>query len=151
MAMGLRATTWVCVVRTMVDAMLGQRVGRIQVSIRIFFTYKLESWFTFCGVHVGFVSSQFNSQCVCVVGITGVTCTCPDGYDGDGVGPTGCRAISGGSGSCASSPCVYGACRVSHEAFVFSPVFLTSLTENSGFERSNKGQVITVRNVVAAR
>ena len=47
-----------------------------------------------------------------------MTCTCPDGYDGDGVGQTGCRAISGGSGSCASSPCVYGACRVSHQVFI---------------------------------
>jgi len=53
-------------------------------------------------------------------GIVGRSCTCSQGYVGNGVGVTGCVAASGGGGGggggvgpCAGNPCApYGICQV---------------------------------------
>ncbi|XP_076437271.1 cubilin-like isoform X2 [Babylonia areolata] len=52
------------------------------------------------------------ASCSQLSGVPGVTCTCPAGYVGSGVGPNGCATGGSGTGTgaCASNPCRNGAC-----------------------------------------
>lgn len=38
------------------------------------------------------------------------TCTCPYGYQGNGIGPSGCIQISGGGGGSYGNPCAPNPC-----------------------------------------
>ncbi|XP_014605735.1 PREDICTED: cubilin-like [Polistes canadensis] len=48
-----------------------------------------------------------------------VQCRCPTGYQGDGLGPNGCRpATEISNNSCANRPCVHGTCISTYEGFI---------------------------------
>ncbi|RWS23335.1 cubilin-like protein, partial [Leptotrombidium deliense] len=49
-----------------------------------------------------------NAHAKCVENGGDVSCECPDGYTGTGIGPNGCNVVS--NSICSSNPCIFGTC-----------------------------------------